>query len=195
MLKQFFFAFLLGFAVAGPAGAVSVRPLPLDEIIDTATVVFQGTCIGNRTEREQETNLVVTFTTFAVKDVLKGSAQGTHVIKQIGGKMPAGELNFRVDGVPTFVVGEDYVVFLAGVSAAGFSSPIGLAQGKFTVQQDASGQKVSNGRDFREMTAGIPSVVLPKATAKVLGEAPAPVRHLDLDEFKQLVRVRAGRTK
>jgi hypothetical protein len=192
MLKQLLVACLLGLALAGPAGAASVRPLLLDEIIDTATVAFQGTCIDNRTERETQTNLVVTYTTFAVKDVLKGAVQATHVIKQIGGKMPAGELSFRVDGVPTFVVGEDYVVLLAGVSAAGFSSPIGLAQGKFTVQQDASGQRVSNGRDFREMTAGMPSAVLPEATARVLGAATAPVRDLGLDEFKQLVRARAA---
>jgi hypothetical protein len=193
MLKQFLVACLLGLALAGPAGAASVRPLALDEIIDTAAVAFQGTCTGNRTEREAATNLVVTYTTFAVTDVLKGTVQGTHVIKQIGGNMPAGELSYRVVGVPTFAVGEDYVVLLAGVSAAGFSSPIGLAQGKFTVQQDASGQRVSNGRDFREMTAGMPSVVLPEVTAKVLGEATAPVRHLGLDEFKQLVRARVGR--
>lgn len=192
MLKQFFAACLLGLALAGPAGAVTVRPLPLDEIIDTATVAFQGTCIGNRTERDEATNLVVTYTTFAVKDVLKGAVQSTHVVKQIGGKMPAGESSFRVAGVPTFVVGEDYVVFLAGISAAGFSSPIGLAQGRFTVQQDASGQRVSNGRDFREMTAGMPSVVLPEAAARVPGKAPAPVRHLGLDKFKQLVRERVG---
>lgn len=189
MLKQFLIACLLGLALTGPAGATSVLPLQLDEIIDTATVAFQGTCTGNRTERETQTNLVVTYTTFAVKDVLKGAVQATHVIKQIGGKMPAGELSFRVDGVPTFVVGEDYVVLLAGVSAAGFSSPIGLAQGKFTVLQDASGQRVSNGRDFREMTAGMPSVVLPG----VLAGATTPVPHLGLDEFKQLVRARARR--
>jgi hypothetical protein len=193
MLKQLLVACLLGLALAGPAGAASVLPLLLDEIIDTATVAFQGTCIDNRTERETRTNLVVTYTTFAVKDVLKGAVQGTHVIKQIGGKMPAGdELSFRVDGVPTFVIGEDYVVLLAGVSAAGFSSPIGLAQGKFTVQQDASGQRVSNGRDFREMTAGMPSAALPEATARVLAAATAPVRDLGLDEFKQLVRARAA---
>lgn len=195
MVKQFLIVCLFGVTLAGAAGAVTVRPLALDEIIDTATVVFQGTCIGNRTEHEEKTNLVVTYTTFAVKDVLKGAVPDTHVIKQIGGKMPAGNLSFHAYGVPSFLVGEEYVVFLAGVSAAGFSSPIGLAQGKFTVQQDPSGQWVSNGSDFREMTSGMPSAVLPKATAKVLREAPAPVRHLVLDDFKQLVRARAARTK
>jgi len=188
MLKQFLAACVLGLALASPASATSVLPLQLDEIIDTATTVFEGACISNRTEREQATNLVVTYTAFAVKDVLKGSVQGaTHVIKQIGGEMPAGEMSFHVQGVPSFAVGQDYVVFLAGVSSAGFSSPIGLGQGKFSVLQDAAGQQVTNGRDFREMTVRMPAVVLPGTAA--------PVPRLGLDNFKQIVRTRVGGAK
>lgn len=184
MPKQFFVACLVALGFAGQVGAASVRELLLDEIIDTATIAFQGTCTGNRTERDTLTNFVVTYTTFDVKDVLKGTVQATHVIKQIGGVMPAGELSFRVHGVPTFVVGRDYVVFLAGVSSAGFSSPIGLAQGKFTVEENPSGKSVSNGRDFRELTARMPRVGL--------SEDAAPAQRLGLDEFKRLARTRVG---
>lgn len=183
MHKKFFLACLLTLAFVLPAAAASVRELLLDEIIDTAAIAFQGTCTGNRTERDTVTNFVVTYTTFDVKDVLKGTVQATHIIKQIGGRMPDGEMSFRVDGVPTFVVGKDYVVFLAGVSSAGFSSPIGLAQGKFTVQENPSGKTVSNGRDFRELTARMPLVVIPNDAAL------AP--RLNLEEFKQLARTRA----
>jgi len=106
--------------------------------------------------------------------------------------MPDGQLAYRVAGVPTFTVGEEYVVFLAGVSSAGFSSPIGLGQGRFTVQQLPSGEMVTNGRDFREMTAGPAAVLLPAAVAKAIAEARAPVRNLGLDDFKQMVRARVG---
>jgi hypothetical protein len=196
MLKRILFACLFWLAFAVPAGAVSVRPLQLMEIIDGASVAFQGTCIANRTEHEAATNLVVTYTTFVVNDALKGAVQGTYVIKQIGGKMPAGELSFRVEGVPTFAVGEEYVVLLPGVSSAGFSSPIGLGQGRFAVQQDPAGQKsVTNGRDFREMTTGLPAAQLPASMTKTQAAALVPLRSLDLDEFKQLVRARAGVAK
>ena len=184
MLKKFFVICLLAFPLASTVKAASVRPLLLDEIIDTSAVAFQGTCTGNRTERDPLTNFVVTYTTFEVKDVLKGNVGATHTIKQIGGKMPADEASFRVVGVPTFTIGEEYVVFLAGVSSAGFSSPIGLAQGKFTVKQNSAGKTVSNGRDFREMSAGIPVVMPPTSE----GQA----HQLGLEEFKQLARVRAG---
>jgi len=179
----------LGLGLVLPAHALSVLPLSLEQMVDTAAVAFEGTCTGNRTEREAATGLVVTYTTFAVKDVLKGTVAGTHVIKQIGGELPDGGPSFKVSGVPKFTVGKDYVVLLAGVSAAGFSSPIGLAQGKFTVQQDVSGKKVSNGRDFREMTTLPPALTTPGLRSP---GARAPMRQLGLDDFKQLVRARAA---
>lgn len=196
MLARFLASCLIGIALSTTAGAASVRPLQLGQIIDDAAVAFQGTCVDNRTEREAATGFVVTFTTFAVKDVLKGSVPATYTIKQIGGQMPAaGEMSFRVDGVPTFAIGQDYVVLMAGVSSAGFSSPIGLGQGKFSVHKDPAGAKVANGRDFREMVTSIPAAVLPPTTKAALAEGGKPVKSLDLDEFKQLVRAHAGRPR
>jgi len=46
---------------------------------------------------------------------------------------------------------------------------------------------VSNGRDFRDMTARI-SLRMPAAAKRQLQEASEPVREMDLAEFKQLVR-------
>jgi hypothetical protein len=184
-------AFLLA-AAAWPAGAASVLPVSLDHLVDNSAVVFEGTCVGNRTERDEGTGLVVTYTTFSVRDVIKGQAGSVHEIKQVGGQVPGSGMAFRVDGVPTFAVGESYVVFLAGVSTAGFSSPIGLSQGRFAVSHEAAGKTVSNGRDFREMTAGMPAVLLPASMAKA---AATPVRQLGLDDFKQLVRSRVGRAQ
>src|SRR5258706_1238105 len=142
-------------AYLSPAHAASVVPLYLDEMIDTSAVAFEATCTGNRAERDAETNLVVTYTTFEVREVLKGFAPTTHVIKQIGGSLPGESLQYRVDGIPTFIPGEDYVVFLAGVSSAGFSIPIGLPQSKFTVK-DAKGRRdARKGPAFNGMAAPI----------------------------------------
>ena len=180
-------AFVFGIALAGPAGAASVRPLGLDEIIDGATTAFQGTCTENRTELDPQTNMVVTYTTFSVQDVLKGNVLATHTIKQIGGTLPGENLVYRVPGVPTFAVGQDYVVFLAGVSGSGFSSPIGLEQGRFTVRAEGAKLMVGNGRDFRDLTARMSPSLSPAAKAKIQ-QAAGPVREMDLGQFKQLVR-------
>lgn len=182
-------------ALAQPASAATVLPVSLDHLVDNSAVVFEGTCVGNRSERDAATGFIVTYTTFSVRDVLKGNVASVHEIKQIGGSLPDSGLVYRVDGVPSFTVGESYVVFLAGVSSAGFSSPIGLSQGRFTVAPGATGATVSNGRDFLEMTAGLPEAVLPSTLLKALGAPAARAERMGLDDFKQLVRSRAARQR
>ena len=193
MGKRLFLAFLLALAAAFPAAATSVLPVGLDQMVDNAAVAFEGTCTGNRTGRDPATNLVATFTTFAVHDVLKGEVGATYEIKQIGGSVPGG-LTYKVDGVPKFQPGQDYVVFLPGISAAGFSSPVGLDQGRFIITPSANGREVANGRDFRDLTAGIPPAELPPSLQQQTKRG-GTMRRLDIDEFKQLVRSRAGRTR
>ena len=62
-----------------------------------------------------------------------------------------GDVTQRSEGVPAFAEGDEYVVFLYGVSSAGFSSPVGLAQGQFVVRNTPNGRMVSNGLDFRRL--------------------------------------------
>ena len=191
MLNRLFLAALTSLAIAVPAHATSVVPLYLDEIIDTATTVIHGTCIGNRSDRDPQTGMIVTYTTFQVQDVLKGQAGFTHIIKQIGGDLPDGSLKYKVQGVPTFKVGENYVVFLYGVSSAGFSSPVGLGQGRFNVVIDETGAQVTNGLDFKEMTSRMLPREIPQAAKSKLQQV-GPVSRMGLDEFKQLIRQRSG---
>jgi hypothetical protein len=186
-LAQFFAAFLLWSSLAGTAGAATVRPMGLDEVIDSATTAFQGTCIGNRSERDAQTNLIVTYTTFAVDDVLKGTVPATHTIKQIGGTLASEGMGFRVEGIPTFAVGQSYVVFLAGVSSAGFSSPIGLGHGQFTVTQETTGPSV--------MVRGAIPDAGPGTSVLLAPGVNLPTGRVSLDEFKQAVRARLGRTQ
>ncbi len=183
MIKKIIIAWALALVVATGATAATVRPLLLDEIIDSAATAFQGRCIANRTEIDAATNLVVTYTTFEISDVLKGKVATTHVIKQIGGTLPDGMSGMLVHGVPRFVVGEEYVVFLAGVSSLGFSSPIGLGQGNFSVQQSATGKTIATGADFRELTAKMPLAAV--------ANAGKPVRQLGLEAFKEMARSHA----
>jgi hypothetical protein len=75
------------------------------------------------------------------------------------------------------------------VSSAGFSSPIGLSQGRFTIQSGDVGLEVGNGVDFRDLTANMAGVELPQVKTKASG---APLRRINLDDFKQIVRKHAG---
>ncbi len=163
--------------------ATTVLPMSLNEIIDNAPVVIHGICTGNRTERDPVTNLIVTYTSFDVRDVLKGDAKATHTIKQIGGTLAGGEQSYQAQGIPTFVVGQEYVVYLAGVSSAGFSSPIGLSQGRFTVEQTDAGKMASNGSSLRSAS---------ESAGDGVSARPAQARRLALDELKQATRARSS---
>ena len=188
-LGRFLAAACCAAAFLAPAYGASVIPLYLDEMIDTATVAFEGRVLENRVERDAATGFVVTYTTFEVREALKGHVGARHTIKQVGGTID-GDVEFRVTGVPTFKEGAEYVVFLAGVSSKGFSSPIGLSQGRFGVITEEGVRKVANGRDFRDMTARMAN--MPGAARAKMQQAADPVRKMDLVDFKQLVRGRVG---
>ena len=175
-----------------PAHATSVRPLYLDEVIDTAAVAFEGTCVENRTEVDPATGFVVTYTTFQVSDVLKGQVGAMHTIKQIGGTLPgSNRIERRIDGIPTFAVGQDYVLFLHGVSSIGFSSPVGLSQGRFGIRVEHGKRVAGNGRDFRELASRMRGQ-LPARAASRLQSMEAPATEMDVEEFKQAVRNHVG---
>lgn len=193
MPRQFLFACLLSLIIAMPASAMSVLPLYLDEIINDAAIAFQGKSLESHSERDLQTGSIVTYSTFEVQEVLKGEVGAKHTIKQIGGKLE-GEIH-QTTGVPTFTVGESYVLFFYGVSAAGFSSSVGLDQGKFNIIPVSTGFHVTNGRDFKEMTLGIPDHLLPPSVKIKMRQAPGSINRLDLGEFKQLVRQQRGAAK
>jgi hypothetical protein len=184
MLKRILLAAWLAVA-AIPAFATSVLPVDLGQIIDQAAVAFQGTATDVRTGRDPQTGMLVTMTTFRVDDVLKGEVGATYTVKQIGGEDSSSGVVFKVHGTPTYTVGESYVVFFHGVSSAGFTSPVGLSQGRFLVQ----GGEVGNGRDVRDLTAGM-NLELPNTIAKAAKEK--KVTRMGLDDFKQIVRAHAG---
>jgi hypothetical protein len=93
--------------------------------------------------------------------------------------------------VPRFRTGESVVVFLNGTSEAGFSSPVGLDQGRFVISDDAQGPQVGNGRDFRDLAQRMSDDTPAPARARL--DSAGPVKGLALDDFKKMVRDHAAR--
>ena len=187
--------------------ASMVLPLGLDRLHGDAKLVFLGECLSNSVEFDQQSNRVVTYTTFEVIETYKGiagkgiagkgKAGGSLTIKQIGGNLPEANLSVRIPGVPQFEVGQRYVVFLPPASKLGFSSPVGLSQGKFMVKTDAAGaQMVSNGRDVGELMENMaqskmPSRVADKLRAMPDKEKPANAKaraEMHLDDLRSILR-------
>jgi len=126
--------------------ATSVRPISLEQLSTRATLIFYGQVISNEVLQDTVSGQIATFTRFEVIDLIKGNTGTSHTIKQIGGYLKSSNTTLRVHGVPRFETGEKYVVFLPTKSVLGFSSPIGLHQGRFSVSTINGNQIVSNGR-------------------------------------------------
>jgi len=82
------------------AQATSVLPLGLERLVGDAATVFNGRCISNHVEQDLASNMVVTYTTFAVLDAVKGNAGLTHTIKQIGGQLPGSAIHMKMARYP-----------------------------------------------------------------------------------------------
>jgi hypothetical protein len=126
--------------------ATSMLPISLEQLSTRATLIFYGKVINNEVKKDEQSGRIATFTEFEVIDLIKGKTGTTHSIKQIGGHLQETGTIVRIHGVPEYVVGKSYVVFLPETSKSGFSSPLGLYQGSFDVVTVDGEQIVSNGR-------------------------------------------------
>ena len=196
-MRATLFIFFCWLAVGGSALAAMVLPLGLERLHGDAKKIFLGECLSNVVELDRESDRVVTYTTFEVLETFKGKLGRSHTIKQIGGNLPQANLNVRIPGVPQFEVGKRYVVFLPPASKLGFSSPIGLSQGLFTMKTDATGaQIVSNGRDVGELMENMAQSKMPRRVADKMRalpdkEIPANARaraEMHLDDLRSILR-------
>lgn len=138
------------------AWATSVRTVNLAEMVGAANRVFRGRCVVVKPSQQQVMGLPVTEYTFQVTEGVKGVKTGqTVVFRQVRtsrGRLPG------LKGVPSYRSGEEVLIFLAGDSRAGLTSPIGLGQGVFRLQRDGSGELLAvNSMLNRNLAVNLPA--------------------------------------
>ena len=149
--------FLIGVFFVPSAPASMVLPLTLEKMAVVADRVFEGECVSIEEDLD-ENGLPVTYITFAVNRSFKGDLGNTVTMKHFGvrpredlGVPLLGEGVFVVSGIkgllrPRFQIGENVILFLYPDSEWGFTSPVGLGQGKFVVKpHEEGGTTVTNG--------------------------------------------------
>lgn len=118
--------------------ATTVRLVSLDQMVKAADRIFVGKCVSVESRRD-EYGLPATYVTFVVIERIKGPVGGKITIKQIG----AGTFGaLKIPGLPTYAVGEEVLLFLHPNSQYGFTSPVGLHQGKWRVLESSPGKKM-----------------------------------------------------
>jgi len=133
-----------------PLGATSLKVMNLEDLVESSQRIFSAVC-QNVSSGFDENNLPYTSYSFLVTDSIHGVAnQQVVVIKQFGLAEPIQLDNgvtqlSRIEGMPRYVPGQEYLLFLNRESRLGFSSPIGLLQGAFRVQGRGTSRTVING--------------------------------------------------
>jgi hypothetical protein len=177
------FSLLLSFLLLPAAWATSVLPISLEQLSIRAHLIFYGKVIRNEVRIDEQSGRIATFTEFEIIDLIKGKAGRTHTIKQIGGHMKDSNTIVHIHGVPEFVTGSKYVVFLPNKSKLGFSSPLGLQQGSFDVATVNGEQIVSNGRSLTS-----PSDQVSRSTQVPLAVNASNPSQSRLDDFINVIR-------
>lgn len=168
----------------GAAQAATVERLTLGRLAELSERVFVGTVTAQASRLSTSPRQVWTDTTFRVEQVLKGAKDtAPFTLTLLGGEAGEGADHLRqvVHGYPTFAVGERVVLFLER-TPRGFVVT-GLAQGKFSVVDDAKTGRPMAVRDVSDL-AFIGAKV---ATRSFLG-APADPNRLPLDQLVTVVR-------
>lgn len=126
-----------------------------------------------------ELERIVTDVTVRVVEPLIGPTRpgDTLVVRRLGGVV--GDLGLRIEGEPTFVLGERVIVFVEDVS--GILRPVGMSQGVFPVERDEHDAEV-----VRPGGAGL-SLVRPGGGSPVAAPAALTLSR-PLDEVLAMVR-------
>ncbi len=126
----------------GLVGATSIRPVNLEELVQTSDRVFVGTVLEIR-HKPGPGGLPTRVTRFGVTEMVKGQLGKSRQIDLA--QIWTG--SNRQQGVsplpqPGFFPGEEVLVFLHGDSPLGLSSPVGFGLGKLSVESVVGGRVV-----------------------------------------------------
>lgn len=169
-------------ASSGPVGSSTVVPLSLSDLTARADRIFHGTCVGVRSELVAGD--IVTRLTFAVDEGLKGTVGDTLALRLPGGELDG--VRDEVSGMPSFVPGDEVVLFVTEVDGLGRVWPVGLGQGDFRVLREGN-RPAAVGRSLDDLR-------LPGgAAARPTGLPPTPTSlEALLEEIRGLIGASSG---
>ena len=141
-MKRFLLIPILLIAAAG--WATTVKPMSVEDLTAQASAVVEGQATESWSAWNPQHTLIYTFTRLRVAKTLKGRADETLLIKQLGGS--AGGYTQKVAGVHPLRSGDESVLFLRPSEARdGTMVIVGLMQGNFRIEREAkTGSAVVN---------------------------------------------------
>jgi hypothetical protein len=157
------------------AVASLIQALDLTELTAQSDRIVVAQVTSARSEWDRSHRTIHTVLELKIEEVWKGSAAERVTLIQPGGT--AGDVEMRVHGMPSFLVGEKSLLFLAGQAAP---RVVGMSQGKRSLRWDDASK-----RWMAEM-AEHSAVVRRDSRGHLQPAQPEPA--MALDELRQRVR-------
>jgi hypothetical protein len=119
------------------ARATTLVKMSLAQLSQASSAIVRGRVVSQETHWNPQHTQIVTFTTVAVRDVMKGHPPSTLVIEELGGVV--GHMRSWVPGTPLLRPQTDYVLFLEpSASTPSHFLPVGMLQGAMRIYLEAS---------------------------------------------------------
>ena len=94
------------------AEATVMRAVSLDEKVENSSAIFVGRCIRTESRWDTSGKHILTYSTFAVDKMIKGTAQPTREITIVTPGGTVGHVRQESIGVPSFAQGDENVLFV-----------------------------------------------------------------------------------
>jgi hypothetical protein len=139
-------SFLGAFLVASPAHGSIVQALDLDDLVGQSDQILLGRVVFSESFQRSD-GLLGSWHRIVIERDIRGSASGQRevIVETLGGSI--GDLAMRVEGEPSFSVGERVVVFVHDGRGGTTLRPVGMAQGVMRVRLEEGVETVSQSRE------------------------------------------------
>lgn len=127
-------------AASGGVEAGTALRMDVSELARRSDLVVEGRVLSQKAV-ESGQGLIETEFLIEVERTLVGDELPLRAVRLPGGVLPDGR-GMLLAGMPALRTGESVMLFLTAPSAGGMRMPVGLAQGKLGVVQDAAGEKL-----------------------------------------------------
>lgn len=192
--------------LANPTHATTLLGMDIDKVAADAEFIFEGEVIHRETREEQNSGLIYTYVTFAVRDVVKGDFDGDSLELKFMGGVFNGQI-VEVSGLVIPALGEQGIYFVESLNTDMLNPLLGWSQGHYLIVEENGVRRVST-VDNRPVIDVQPVTQIPQAIKKPLplieGNADVAAgvmteassleidRALSVDEFKARIGALIG---
>lgn len=139
-------ALLASFLAASPAYGSIVQALDLDDLVEQSDQILLGRVVFSESFQRANGTLGTWHRIVIERDV-RGTASSEQevIVETLGGQL--GDLGMRVEGEPSFSLGERVVVFVRGDGGYSAFRPVGMGQGVMRVRMEEGVETVRQTRE------------------------------------------------